>query len=760
MKIRKVEVVFEMVKKMMKYFFLLVIVFSCQLQPSPELRKTDNLKAFAHAYGLVKYFHPSDEASEIDWNKFASYGASKVMDCKTDEELLNELKRLFSPVAPSVTFSSERVKDDDFAKFNPPNPQEFKLTFWQHRGVGLGMTTLPESPYSSVRVNSPVKVEMPKTHGILTHVVDVREYGKTKLKLTAMAKLADSSKVSAYLRLAAINTDGSTILEKSNIKDNRWSPYEITFETGDQVERLEIGVALKGDTSLFLDAVHLHYWNENRWEAIPVDNGDFENAKTDAQKSSESWSVRGPGYGMEISKDTSVDNNTFARFFYKEPTPVINKRLFDASPVFGEMVNKKIGNSIFCQVPIALYRNDNGTFPKVDSIRLQMLQRKVDSMPNSVNDPSVRLGNIINTYNVFQHFYPHMDVVGVDWENELTNALSRSLTDSTGQDHYVTLEKFTAPLKDAHIYVNFPSDIERYAPRITWEWVEDKLIITNVLDHEIPLEIGDIVTHVNGVDSKAHFKEVESRISAGTKGWLDYKAKTKSLLGKRNSSIILKVNGREISLKRESLAYNEPPRQSTYEKLGDSTLYLNLTQIEMESISKLLPELRKSKGIICDLRGYPNANHELISHFLKEKDTSTSWMQVPKFIYPDRKGIKGFEKAGWLLPAAEPYLGNKQIVFITNGSAISYAESILALVKGYDLGTIIGQPTAGANGNFNSFKLEGGISVNWTGMKVLKHNGAQHHAVGVIPDVMLSKTIEGVRAGRDEFLEKALELVE
>lgn len=62
MKIRKVEVVFEMAKKMMKFFFLLVIVFSCQLQPSPELRKTDNLKAFAHAYGLVKYFHPSDEA--------------------------------------------------------------------------------------------------------------------------------------------------------------------------------------------------------------------------------------------------------------------------------------------------------------------------------------------------------------------------------------------------------------------------------------------------------------------------------------------------------------------------------------------------------------------------------------------------------------------------------------------------------------------------------------------------------------------------
>ncbi|MEL7271700.1 MAG: S41 family peptidase, partial [Bacteroidota bacterium] len=191
-----------------------------------------------------------------------------------------------------------------------------------------------------------------------------------------------------------------------------------------------------------------------------------------------------------------------------------------------------------------------------------------------------------------------------------------------------------------------------------------------------------------------------------------------------------------------------------------SAYYLNLTLIEMDTISKLLPELQKSKAIICDLRGYPNANHKLISHFLKDKDTSVSWMQIPKCIYPDKKNIQGFEKLGWSLPTASPYLGDKQIVFITDGSAISYAESILAFVKGYDLGTIIGQPTAGANGNFNSFKLEGGISVNWTGMKVVKHNGAQHHTIGVIPDVFLSKTIDGVKAGRDEFLEKAIELIE
>jgi C-terminal processing protease CtpA/Prc len=44
-------------------------------------------------------------------------------------------------------------------------------------------------------------------------------------------------------------------------------------------------------------------------------------------------------------------------------------------------------------------------------------------------------------------------------------------------------------------------------------------------------------------------------------------------------------------------------------------------------------------------------------------------------------------------------------------------------------------------------------------MRVLKHNGDQHHAVGVQPDVFVTKTVKGVQEGRDEFLEKALEII-
>ncbi|MEL7149038.1 MAG: S41 family peptidase, partial [Bacteroidota bacterium] len=74
------------------------------------------------------------------------------------------------------------------------------------------------------------------------------------------------------------------------------------------------------------------------------------------------------------------------------------------------------------------------------------------------------------------------------------------------------------------------------------------------------------------------------------------------------------------------------------------------------------------------------------------------------------------------------------------------------------LATIVGETTAGTNGNVNPFNLPGAINVRWTGMHVVKHDGSQLHGIGIQPDVNVSPTIEGIKAGRDEVLEKALEL--
>ena len=41
-------------------------------------------------------------------------------------------------------------------------------------------------------------------------------------------------------------------------------------------------------------------------------------------------------------------------------------------------------------------------------------------------------------------------------------------------------------------------------------------------------------------------------------------------------------------------------------------------------------------------------------------------------------------------------------------------------------------------------------------MKVVKHDGSQHHGIGIAPTVPVTPTAKGIAEGRDEVLEKAV----
>jgi C-terminal processing protease CtpA/Prc len=581
-------------RKISLLLFALLLVLGCNRKE----QKVEYLYTFAKAYGYVKYFHPSDEAAQIDWKQFAVYGAEKVEECKSTLELIGTLNELFKPIAPTVIFSSVNGKVDfDFDHIKPKSTDGYGITFWQHRGVGFGTDSKYQSLYSSTRVN----------------------------------------------------------------------------------------------------------------------------------------------------RDTTS-----------------KKTLFDYHPSSTEIIEKDIGSGIVCQIPIVLYFNEEGTYQKVSKESFNALKEKLIYSSISPQNLAVRIGNVVNTFNVFQHFYPYFDVIDIDWEDCLRKALRQSFSDSDFDDHTKTLQKFTSHLRDGHIY--FYGSKNNFIPQISWEWVENQLVITRVFEPNLDLSVGDVVTRINGVKPRKYFDEIESRISAGTSGNLKYKAKYASLLGPEGTKIKIRVNNETKELVRNKDYYSDrrliAVNQKEYDFIGDSIAYLNLDIISMTKINKLLPRLEQCNAIICDLRGYPNGNHEFITHLLSNDDTTQAWMRIPNIVYPDQERIVGYDHYNWmgLMKVREPYLGDKKIIFIIDGRAISYAESYLGYIEGYRLATIIGQPSAGTNGNVNAFSLSGGLNIMFTGMKVLKHDGSQHHGTGIIPDVYLTKTIKGVKEGRDEFLERAMEI--
>ncbi|MDF0716920.1 S41 family peptidase [Muricauda sp. 334s03] len=730
-----------------------------------EDRKIKNLTTFSKLYGYVKYFHPSDEAHEMDWDKFAMYGAGKVVDCKTDDELVLTLKELFEPIAPTVRIYGEKDKQKDFdnAVLTPKNDSgNYDLIYWQHKGLGYGMAN-KRGIYKSVRVNRSEKIDVSAQMGNLINALDGKKYQNKKIKYSAWVKLSKDSEGTGHLWIREDKTDGGmgffqNMMEEPILPKDGWQQYELSGEASSITDKIFFGFFLNGKGRMWVDDVKLSYEDNGEWIDIPFENSDFE--EQGDEDGVAKWKAVGKGYRFDMDKDDHVQGEQSLEVtYYGKFENTTGDKLFDYDRNIGAVYKDELAPNIFCRIPLALYANEKGTFPVSNSEDLRVLRKSISDLELSPDDLAFRLGNIINVYNVFQHFYPYYDVVGTNWNQDLNSALNRSYQDSTLQDHLVTLQKFTAKLKDGHVRVS-ASNNQKYSPPISWEWIGDKLVVTEVYA-TVPLKVGDVITHINGLSSKTYFDEVESRISAGTKGWLDYRAKTESLKGVKDSELVVKVNNKEVTLVRDHDLRSKGTKgkiKDRYKIYDDGVVYINLDVIEMDTINQLMPQLENSKAIICDLRGYPKGNHDFISHLLKSKDTTMGWMSVPRIVAPNRENLDEFEQFQWNMPTMEPYLGDKNVIFITDGRAISYAESYMGYIEGYDLATIIGQPTAGTNGNINYFDLPGKIRIVWTGMKVVKHDGTQHHAIGVLPDIYLTKTIEGVKQGKDEFLEKALKL--
>lgn len=136
-----------------------------------------------------------------------------------------------------------------------------------------------------------------------------------------------------------------------------------------------------------------------------------------------------------------------------------------------------------------------------------------------------------------------------------------------------------------------------------------------------------------------------------------------------------------------------------------------------------------------------------------------SWMAIPYVIRPDRPSNPvAWETSGWGLEPEQPHIGGR-VAFLTGPGAISQSESMLGLVDYYHLGAIVGESTAGTNGDVALLSEPTGCSTYFTGRRVTKLDGSRLHLVGIQPTLQVSPTVAGIAAGRDEVLEAALAYV-
>jgi C-terminal processing protease CtpA/Prc len=560
----------------------------------PEERIYRNLEAFGKLYGYVRYFHPSDEATELDWDSFAVYGVSKVKNVADEKELKNVLEKLFLPIAPTmgIYFENEKIK-------SPKNNKNGKVVAWQY-------------------------------------------YGPPEVRDLYISK-----------RVTAAISNGKYYIE--------------------------------------------------------------------------------------------------------------NEKLFSAYPKINESINKSISEKLVCSIPLVLHKDKTGTLGS-NRVSLENFKKLKESMSKlDVNmtskNENLRYGGVIVTWNILNHFYPYFKVTNSDWENQLGIALKDASDDKNQKDYISTLSKLMEKTKDGHAYLSFlPFKLKDKRLPLKFDIVENNVVIT-AASKESPFKLGDIVLSVNGKDAKELVGELSKEIP-GSPQWKTYNA-LMEIINFDDPTLQIKREEQVLQLRAESGIINpdEFNRKESFKEIADGIFYINLGQSVESVFDENIDALSRAKGIIYDLRGYPQSNtlmQKVVGH-LTVKPVKSPILRIMKTIYPDQENVT-YDEQRDLINSMKPLFKGK-IVFISYAGTISAPEYFLGYIKDNHLGQIIGQPTAGTDGDALQYSIPGNLNGIMTGAEVLNADRSQTHTIGILPDVEVQRTLEGVKKGEDEYIKTALKLI-
>ncbi len=368
----------------------------------------------------------------------------------------------------------------------------------------------------------------------------------------------------------------------------------------------------------------------------------------------------------------------------------------------------------------------------------------------------VRQGAVVEVWNVFRHFYPYQDAVPIEWSSLLGSALVDAEDDVTVDDAAATLWRLVHALEDGHGFVGHREIAARGQLPIRVELVDGQPIITGTAD-PTRFSVGDIVDTIDGIAVAPRVSALAQRLS-GSPQWRRFRAAAwDALAGPRDAEVTIGLRrGAErlaVTSRYSESAPPRPPRPAPVHRFDDGVYYVDLTRAHWDEVVPVLGELAAAPGVVFDMRGYPTDTHRILAHLLGDAEDAT-WMQVPRIIEPDGR-VVGWEPIGWHIRPQEPQIRG-EVVFLIDAEAISFAESVLGYVEAHHLGTLVGSPTAGANGDIVRVDTLGGFFVVFTGMKVTRHDGSRFHVDGVRPGVAIAPSGAGLRAGRDEVLEAGL----
>lgn len=397
-------------------------------------------------------------------------------------------------------------------------------------------------------------------------------------------------------------------------------------------------------------------------------------------------------------------------------------------------------------------------------------------------DPGYKLLSLFRYWNLVQYWFPNKHLMDENWEDVLIQFIPKIISTSNAIDYILATEQLIAKIQDSHaIIMQTKNDLLTrfrgiyYAP-VSLKFVNDEPVVMRVINDSLArasdLKRGDIIKSIDGKKINEIIIDRLPNLPAS-----NYPTQLRDLAGQ-----LLRSNDKTsyLTVEREGKVFTTKlhrfkpkywgdilPYNYQFPYIVDSSFffirpgigYISISGIKSAQIDSVFTLLKKSKGLIIDCRVYPGDNLNEICKNLYPEEKLFILFRFGNEYYP---GLFANYSAA-INPITigkknENYYKGKVIILIDENSQ-SQAEWEAMRFRQAPGSVVIGSTTAGADGGMSMFYLPGRIFTGFSGISPLNPDESETQRVGIIPDIEVKPTVQGIKDGIDEYVKKAIEII-
>lgn len=396
--------------------------------------------------------------------------------------------------------------------------------------------------------------------------------------------------------------------------------------------------------------------------------------------------------------------------------------------------------------------------------------RNERSYPTPQMDSGLNLLTLFRLWNVIEYYAPNRSLTLHPWDEVLSTYIPLMGVETDGRCFARLYMRLIRELNDGHAVA--PVEM-LFGQRMLPVWplqAEGRLFVGYSGDSA--LKRGDEVVAIDGEPISERLELLREYASRSNEASLRQALRFYGLCTRRDTAeVVRRRAGACDTLRVATVPYGsvspiyDPAQlaQPPFRLLTDSVGYIYAGTFSREHLAEVGQTLPRTRALIIDLRTYPlkvdGALIALIGQSLRTESVVVrqalyQTLALPGLFYRQEQWL--FEDFGEVAArCTEPYKG--RVILLVDEITQSNPEFQAMAFQSCPQTLTIGSPTSGANGSIVWIPLPGQMT-SFSGIGALYPDGTQTQTVGVRLDIEVLPTAEGLQAGRDEVLERALEL--